>query len=281
MIVARTAPLRRPLRYHGGKWRIAPWIIAHLPAHLCYVEPFGGAASVLLRKPRSAVEVYNDRAGEVVNFFRVLRDQEAALITAIERTPYARAEFNQAREPLAGADEVERARRFYVASWQGWSSPGGARGKGWRTGRKTGRKRSAVEEWNKTSHLWQVARRLKQVIIEEDDAESVIARYDAPETCFYVDPPYPHSTRRRPEHGYLHEMEEEAHRTLARQLHAVSGAVLLSSYPSQLYRELYGGWSCLTCKAQISSGQLATESLWLSPQATLQPSLFVAVEELP
>ena len=64
------------LRYHGGKYRLAPWIIDFFPAHECYVEPFGGAAGVLLQKPRSYAEVYNDLDGQVVNFFRVIRDPE-------------------------------------------------------------------------------------------------------------------------------------------------------------------------------------------------------------
>ena len=73
-----TAPTRPIMRYHGGKWRMAPWIISNFPPHKIYIEPYGGAASVLLRKPRTYSEVYNDLAGEIVNLFRVLRSQPMA-----------------------------------------------------------------------------------------------------------------------------------------------------------------------------------------------------------
>jgi len=66
-----TAPA---FRYHGGKFRLSPWVHQHLPAHRTYDEPFGGAAGVLLTEPRSYAEVYNDLDGDVVNFFRVLQD---------------------------------------------------------------------------------------------------------------------------------------------------------------------------------------------------------------
>ena len=85
--------MRPLLRYHGGKWLLAPWIISHFPAHRVYVEPFGGAASVLIRKERSYAEVYNDLDSEVVNLFRVLRAQPDDLVHAIELTPFARDEF--------------------------------------------------------------------------------------------------------------------------------------------------------------------------------------------
>ena len=89
-------PTRPVLRYMGGKWRLAPWILRHLPPHRTYVEPFGGAASVLLRKPRAYAEIYNDLDGEIVSLFRVLRDPEAAaeLVRRIALTPFAREEFD-------------------------------------------------------------------------------------------------------------------------------------------------------------------------------------------
>lgn len=92
------APLTRPaLRWHGGKWRLAPWVIEHFPPHRVYVEPYGGAASVLLRKRRSYAEIYNDLDDEVVGMFRVLRSDRAPdLVRAVALTPFGRREFEEA-----------------------------------------------------------------------------------------------------------------------------------------------------------------------------------------
>ena len=112
-------PSRPPLRYHGGKWRIAPWIIGQLPEHDAYVEVFGGAAGVLLRKPRSPIEVYNDLDNQVVNFFTVVRCRGtcAELARAVDLTPFSRAEFELAHEP--SGDPVEAARRFVTRTYCG------------------------------------------------------------------------------------------------------------------------------------------------------------------
>lgn len=108
--------LVRPLiRYHGGKWRLAPWILQHLPPHRCYVEPFGGDASVLLRKPRAYAEVYNDLDGEIVNLFRVARDDGERLARACELTPFSRLEFDDAYTPAE--DPLEQARRTVFRSF--------------------------------------------------------------------------------------------------------------------------------------------------------------------
>ena len=117
MTALPVAPTRPVLRYHGGKWRLAPWILSFFPLHRIYVEPFGGAASVLLRKPRSFAEVYNDLDAEVVHVFRVLRDpaMAAVLREQLELTPWSRREFYDAYQPTE--DPVERARRTIIRSF--------------------------------------------------------------------------------------------------------------------------------------------------------------------
>jgi DNA adenine methylase len=85
--------VQRPiLRWHGGKWMLADWIISHFPHHRIYTEAFGGAGSVLMQKPRCFAEVYNDLNQDVVNLFRVLRHDSQAkdLERALRLTPFAR-----------------------------------------------------------------------------------------------------------------------------------------------------------------------------------------------
>src|SRR5262245_38216470 len=118
------SPARPVLRWLGGKWKLAPAILQYFPPHRAYVEPFGGGASVLLRKQRSYAEIYNDLDDEVVNLFRVLRDEQKAkaLIAAVSLTPFARLEFDESYGDTA--DAVERARRLIVRSFMGFGSNG-------------------------------------------------------------------------------------------------------------------------------------------------------------
>ncbi|MFK7074022.1 DNA adenine methylase, partial [Acinetobacter baumannii] len=111
-----TCPL---IRYHGGKFRLATWVISHFPNHTCYTEVFGGAAGVLLQKPRAYAEVYNDLDGEIVNLFRVLRneDQRNKLIEQLVFTPYSRDDFHEAWEPCE--DPIEKARRLIIRAQMG------------------------------------------------------------------------------------------------------------------------------------------------------------------
>ena len=275
MNTASDAPARPALRYYGGKWRIAPWVISHFPAHECYVEPYGGAASVLLRKPRSPLEVYNDLNGEVVNFFRVLREKADVLIEALYLTPWARAEYELSQERVdADLGDVERARRFYVSSWMGF---GGGRARwrqGWRYQVRAGTLwKPSAESFAELDHLYQVVERLRGVQIECRDASDVITQCDAPTTLFYLDPPYVHSSRSKWLDVYAVEMSDGDHRDLAALARSLEGMVLISGYPSDLYAECYEahGWRRVETAARTNGGGCVSsaariEALWLSPR---------------
>lgn len=265
--------LKRPLlRYHGGKWRLAIWIIAHFPPHRIYTETYGGAASVLLQKERCYAEVYNDLDGEIVNLFRVLRDsmQGRELKRLLTLTPYARSEFELSY--LADGDPIEQARRTTVRSFMGFGST--LTGK-WTTGFRSNSKRSGTapaHDWrNYPEALEGIIERLRGVIVEKGSAIPVLLAQDSPETLHYVDPPYPISTRqgRWAGNAYRHEMSDDDHRQMAEILHDLRGMVIVSGYPCGLYDvELFPTWQRIERGAYADSASKRTEVLWLSPNAT-------------
>ena len=262
--------LTRPaLRYHGGKWRLASWIISYFPPHVCYVEPFGGAMSVLLRKLSSPLEVYNDLDEEVITFFRVLRERPYELEQAISNTPFSRRELDVAFD--AAGDDLERARRLYIRAWQGRGGPRAMWRTGWRFQKTMARHKTAISDWTDIAHLQAIARRLKQVQIECDDALTVIKRFDTPDTLFYLDPPYLPSTRssRWGKHAYTYEMSEDDHCALAELLHSIEGMALISSYPSEMYVELYTDWISVSKQTKTDANTSAMEILWISPNAMM------------
>lgn len=164
---------KRPiLRWHGGKWILAPWILRHLPRHRVYVEPFGGAASVLLRKPRSYAEIYNDLDGEVVNLFRVARDRGDELRRAIELTPFSRDEFTSSYHETP--DALEQARRTVVRSFMGFGSNSHNKPTGFRANSNRSGTTPAHDWKNYPSSLADVIERLRGVCIENRDAADVM-----------------------------------------------------------------------------------------------------------
>lgn len=254
------------LRYHGGKWMLAPWIISQFPPHRTYVESFGGGASILLRKPPCFTEVYNDLDEEIVTVFLVARDDGARLVRALELTPFSRAEFEEAYKPTECP--IERARRTVIRSFMGFGSDGvhsthrtGFRGLSQRSGT------TPAHDWkNYPDALRAIIERLRGVVIERKPATWVIEKYDGPEVLHYVDPPYVHDTRVRVDaaRGYRHEMTDTDHLALADLLNSVKGAVVLSGYPCPLYEKLYAGWERIERTGPFADGaRQRTEVLWL------------------
>lgn len=241
------------------------------PPHHVYVEPFGGAAGVLLQKRRSYAEVYNDLDGDVVNFFRVVRDPVLCerLRYACGTTPYARAEFDLAWEFTE--DPVERARRLAVRAQMGFGSAGATKG-------KTGFRIDTRRKHGTAQHLWErfpeglaaVGTRFAGVLIENRHAIDVMLQHDHPDTLHFVDPPYLHKTRvmHRGQAGYYrHEMNDQDHRELLDVLQGLKGMVVLSGYWSDLYDGELAAWRRHDTRSRISAGRgtaVRTESVWLN-----------------
>lgn len=259
------------LRYHGAKFRLAPWIISFFPEHVRYVEPFGGAAGVLLQKERCYAEIYNDLDGDVSNFFRVLRDPESRekLIQECVLTPYARDEFNLAWKPAD--DPIERARRLCIRAQMGFGSAGASKG-------TTGFRIDTKRQYGTAQHLWAkfpnalaaAGCRLSGVLIENRPAIDVIRQHDGPQTLHFIDPPYVFSTRSMRANGrgyYRHEMADEEHVDLIDTLLELEGYVVLSGYRSELYDSKLSAWERHETTARISACRgtgIRTEVVWIN-----------------
>lgn len=262
---------RPPVKWHGGKYYLWSWITSQFVPHHTYLEPFGGAASVLLNKIPSPVEVYNDLDERITRLFRVLRNNGDEFRRRISLTPYSELEFDESRgEPSETLDEIEMARRDFVR----WRLSVGGRGRGFSLTLHRVRRGmadvvsgylSAIDE-----QLPAIIERLRSVEIISRPAIEVIQKWDSPNTLIYCDPPYVHDTRAKGSRDlYGVELSADDHRELASVLHACTSKVVLSGYPSPLYNELYGSWR--TVRINVSnhaasgpSKSKMEEVLWLN-----------------
>lgn len=256
-----------PIPYFGGKAVMVKKLLPLIPDHRIYVEAFGGAASLLLAKDASPIEIYNDLNSGLVEFFRVLRDP--AQVSELERlctlTPYARQEFYDMRETWPTAPTpVERAHQWFLVARssfsglfaQSWGFSFGHSGRGMA---------SAVSRYlGAIDRLPEISARLMRVQIEQRTAFRLFELYDSPETFWYLDPPYHPDTRRAG--GYAHELTAQEHEQLIAILLTLKGKVLLSGYAHESYAALEkAGWTrrdwqtyCATATGSRSTGNLGT-----------------------
>jgi len=219
--------------YIGGKYPLLKTLLPLIPPHKVYCEVFGGAASLLLNKPPSPVEAYNDIDGSLINLFTVVRDKPDEFVKRFEWILYSRELFSkwleEEEQGLWPEDPVERAARFYYILRSSFS---GSVDKGW-SFQKNVRTPRAKAIWNKLEEIKQISQRLKAVQIDHLDFRKCIKHWDDPNTLFYLDPPY---------HGrqyYRKKFLQEDHEDLKRMLEETRGKWLLTYNDDPWIREAY------------------------------------------
>ena len=254
--------------YSGGKQRVAEKIAALLPPHKSYIEPFAGALSVLLAKPPSEMETVNDIDGDLVVFWRVLRDRPEELARVCALTPHSRAEYRASWDRPDALDDVERARRVWVHLTQ-------ARGSrmmrsGWRFVHGGNQLALASYLDGYVGRMSAVAERIRRVSLECRDALDVIAAYGLPDAVLYVDPPYLADVRGGDQ--YPHEFGTiDQHEGLLDALEATPAAVVLSGYAHPLYDDRLTSWDRHEFASQNMRGAARTEVVWIRTADQARP----------
>lgn len=261
-----------PFSYLGGKYKHLNWLLPLLPQRKAYVEPYGGSGVVLLNREQSDVETFNDKYSEVINFFRVLRDNPDELMHKIALTPYSEEEFERAITGTDGCSDLERARRYFLlvnASYdQNLQNPNWSYSVNY-SSRGVSKKISSYQA--KLRRLVPIAERLLETQITNRDAVDVIQTFDTDDGLIYCDPPYPPEVREFDD-AYGVEMEAADHREMASALRDCKADVAVSSYHTDLYDELFisHGWERVDAEERRLSASQGT-----GEGTTRQESLYV------
>jgi DNA adenine methylase len=268
--------------WYGGKFSHLEWLLPLLPDCHHYCEPFSGSAAVLLNRQPSLVETYNDIDGDVVNFFKVLRDNPDELIRLISLTPFSREEYYVAVSKTdENISDLEKARRFYVRARQTRTGLAQTASLGrWANCKDTSRSgmSGVVSRWlGGIGALDEIAQRLIRVQIENRPAVDVMKLYDSEKTLFYCDPPYLHVTRGDSK-AYGFEMDEEEHQSFASVAAKCLGMVAVSGYDHPLMDSLFPSSKWFKTfgsdKTIHSTKGTRQEVLWTNFNPVMQKSLF-------
>lgn len=247
------------LKYPGGKWRISDWIISHFPEHKVYLEPFFGSGAVFFKKEPSYIETLNDINGDIVNLFRVCRENPDELSRVISFTPFSRDEFRECYE-ITG-DPVERARRTLVRYHQSFGTSNSSKNS-WRNVQTYGGPRCATM-WNDLPEIIvSCCERLKNAQIENTDAITLIERYNSPNTLIYLDPPYLQSLRKK--NMYANEMSLSEHEILLKKIKSSNSMIIISGYDSDLYNTELNDWRTDEKITITQMGLRRVEKLWIN-----------------
>ena len=282
LVFMRKRKKRIVFGWYGGKFSHLDWLLPLLPECHHYCEPFAGSGAVLLNRPAASVETYNDIDGDVVTFFRVLRNHTQELIKAISLTPFSREEYYYATNGSEkNLDDIERARRFYIRARQTRTGLAQTASLGrWANCKDTSRAgmSGVVSRWlGGVEALDEIANRLLRVQIENRPAVDILQLYDSPTTLFYCDPPYLHATRGDSK-AYGFEMNENEHREFAYIANHCKGKIAVSGYDHPLMAEIFPSrkWTktCGVNKTIHSTKSSRQEVLWTNYKPIQQGTLF-------
>jgi len=248
--VKKPKKLRPPYKIHGGKYYLSSWVIQHFPKNyeqLSYIEPFAGAISVLLNKEKSNFEAVNDLDLGVIQILRSLRDESKFFINKLKKTTYSErvfkrelkkqgSEFDDYMKHAVNEFVVRRMSRGGIKKNFAWSS------------RPRGGQPGDLNAWETIiSQLPIIAERIEDIFIFNEPAVKVIKAFSDKNTLCYADPTYLAETRVSKD-VYDIEMDTDDHIELAAALKQFKGKVVLSGYPSTLYKRLYKDWKCVKKK---------------------------------
>src|SRR6185437_14685691 len=221
-----------PLAYIGGKNRLAKQIIALLPEHQTYVEPFAGGAQVFFHKQPSNVEVLNDLDFEIVNFFRICQHHYEELLRYLHYCLISRRWFALfAAENPASLTDIQRAGRFFFLQKNSFGGLILKQHYHFGVVQRPNYNPERIPEIIKAAH-----ERLQRVQIESLPYEQILERYDRPNTVFYLDPPYWHRKL------YKFNFSDDDFRKLQQRLHSVKGRFILSLDDHPEVRRLFSAW---------------------------------------
>lgn len=220
--------MKTPLTFYGGKQKLAERIISMIPEHRIYCEPFLGGGAVFFAKSQSEIEVINDNNGELINFYKVLKNNYSKLAKEIKATLHSKESHQEANVIIKYPrlfNDIKRAWAIWTLANQSYASMLGGT---WRCDFKDNSTTKRLE--NKKSNFTEdYAKRLEQTQIDNRDALKVIELWDTKDSFFYCDPPYFNSDM-----GHYKGYSEQDFENLLKVLSEIKGKFILSSYPSEL-----------------------------------------------
>lgn len=257
--------MRTILKYPGSKWNIVNQLVARIPEHHSYVEPYFGSGAVLFNKPLSDIETINDLDSRVTNLFRCIQSDSERLARMVMTTPFSREVYDTQFKDIdvLHQDNFQHASNFLICCWQGH----GFRTNGYKVGWKNdviGRERAyALWNWYRLPEwIIDIAERLKQVQIENRPALKVIQRFNYDGVFMYIDPPYLLNTRSGKQ--YRHEMTDKDHEELLKELLKSKAKIMISGYESDMYNDYLKDWSKCIFKSCSEHGKPRREVVWMN-----------------